>query len=582
MLSQDFINRILNEQFPLNGGHGGWLPATDDAGAPTGGYYHIYTGEFSPHDPATAQRQQRAQLQSRLQQLSSDLSGMGGNLGQISQHIAQHYPDLQAIGVNSIDNGIAQDFARQGLISPQELQSFVSHEHSRSSGGGPFGFVDRIVNELNEIAPNEITQAAASSGQSWLNNDLGYQLAQEIGASGNPIEQDVTTGMQGIVDNLAAGNQVDPAGVGSAWFGTTSEAQPIDYLGLAGPVNQEDADELAAARMGGRVAASLGLAAAAGNNPFASSGANPNAGYGTADPVTSYDASQGTQLYQSQPYVAPDGGYYPGVEGPQYQGIDVTADAMNNTGAFDQYGSMSPDGTSVFNPSGTSLWQNPLVQGTAASVAADQISQNLGGNSQGGSGNNTNGGQNLFDLLNRGSGDSSLANLLGGLGSTALGVYSADKMADAYKDIAGKEDARIREMMGFGAPSRARFEASFRPDFDIMSIPGLKPAMDTSTQTLMRQLSTKGNPFGQPGGLAEALKYVTGSVALPAVQNYQAMNAGAGGLTQFAGGAAQGPNLNPSMAAINAQGQGANAIGYGLQRMTQRPRTMADLLQGLT
>jgi hypothetical protein len=130
---------------------------------------------------------------------------------------------------------------------------------------------------------------------------------------------------------------------------------------------------------------------------------------------------------------------------------------------------------------------------------------------------------------------------LGTIGATAGSIYGNQQIADKY-------DALARDYMGLGAPSRARYEASFDPNFDINKLPGLKGAMDTSYQSLLMGLSTQGNPFGNPTGFTEAMKYVTGNVALPALQNYRNQNAASGGYGAFST-AAPGAAGN----AINAQ-----------------------------
>ena len=128
--------------------------------------------------------------------------------------------------------------------------------------------------------------------------------------------------------------------------------------------------------------------------------------------------------------------------------------------------------------------------------------------------------------------------------------------------------------MGFGAPSRQRYEASFAPGFDITQDPALKGAMDTSMQSLLRGLSTQGNPFGNPGGMAEALKYVTGNVALPYLQNYRNQAAATGGYGAFstaAPGAASG--------AIKAGGDVYADLGRGAAQLFNPPTSLEQALR---
>ena len=152
----------------------------------------------------------------------------------------------------------------------------------------------------------------------------------------------------------------------------------------------------------------------------------------------------------------------------------------------------------------------------------------------------------------------------------------------AQQDIAARNEALAREYMGFGAPSRSRYEASFAPGFDITTAdPAVKAAMDTSYQSLLRGLSARdGNPFGNPGGLAEAMKYVTGNIALPATNQYRNQNAATGGFNAFST-AAPGAANN----AINATGSMYSDIGTGLSELLnprQQPRKISLNLAGLT
>lgn len=184
------------------------------------------------------------------------------------------------------------------------------------------------------------------------------------------------------------------------------------------------------------------------------------------------------------------------------------------------------------------------------------------------------GGKTLSDLLsgNISPGDitlSDLAKSLGTIGSTALGVYGANEQTKALKDIADRYYA-------LGAPSRDRYEASYAPGFKVTDIPGYTDAIDSTTNALMRKLSTNGNPYGDPGALAEAQKYVTSNVALPAIQSYRTQNANTGGYSSFNTAA-------PSTAtgAVNAEGGIYNAIGSGIADLTHPQPSLTDILKQL-
>lgn len=156
---------------------------------------------------------------------------------------------------------------------------------------------------------------------------------------------------------------------------------------------------------------------------------------------------------------------------------------------------------------------------------------------------------------------------LGNVGSTAASVYGANETANKMKEISD-------QYMALGAPSRARYEASFGKDFDINADPTYKQALDTATESMLRKGSVGGNPFGNPGTLAEILKYTTGNVALPYLQNYRNQNAATGGYGAFntaAPGAATG--------AVNAGGEVYTDIGRGLSRITNPQQSLAQFLK---
>lgn len=159
--------------------------------------------------------------------------------------------------------------------------------------------------------------------------------------------------------------------------------------------------------------------------------------------------------------------------------------------------------------------------------------------------------------------------VIGGGAATGLGIYGANEQANKLKEIADRYYAT-------GAPSRDRYEASFAPGFRAADMPGYQDALDTSTESLLRKASTGGNPVGNPGVMAEIAKYVTGNVALPALQNYRSQNANTGGYSSF--------NTAAPSAATGAVGAGSNvynAIGSGIADLTNPRMTLADLARSL-
>lgn len=158
--------------------------------------------------------------------------------------------------------------------------------------------------------------------------------------------------------------------------------------------------------------------------------------------------------------------------------------------------------------------------------------------------------------------------ILGAAAPGLLGAYASDRQTQAYRDLA-------QQQIGFGAPSRARYEASMQQGFDPASIPGYQAAVDNSMQAMLRKLSTQGSPFGNPGGLIEANKAVIAGTALPAIQNYQNLNSSAGGLNSMAGSG----NANLSNA-IASQGNAYNSLGAAAANVTAQPQfTLADFMK---
>jgi len=163
-----------------------------------------------------------------------------------------------------------------------------------------------------------------------------------------------------------------------------------------------------------------------------------------------------------------------------------------------------------------------------------------------------------------------LGSLLGTLGATAAGAYTANQQTNDLKDLANK-------YMEFGAPSRARYEGSFAPGFTMASDPGYQDALDSTSSSLLRKLSAAGNPFDNPGGLIEANKQINSSLALPALQNYRNQNAATGGYGAF-NTAAPGA----ATAAIGSQGNALTTIAGGASDiLNPKPPslTLADLMK---
>lgn len=163
------------------------------------------------------------------------------------------------------------------------------------------------------------------------------------------------------------------------------------------------------------------------------------------------------------------------------------------------------------------------------------------------------------------------ASLLGKAAPGLLGAYGANQQAGQLSDLAN-------QYMGFGAPSRARYEASMTPGFDPTTIPGYAGALDSTSKAVMAKLSaTGGNPYGNPGDLIEANKAIVNGTALPAIQNYQNQNAASGGMSQLAGAV---PGI--AQQAIGSSGGVYSSLGAGINNAVNPPTTMADWIKMLT
>jgi len=166
-------------------------------------------------------------------------------------------------------------------------------------------------------------------------------------------------------------------------------------------------------------------------------------------------------------------------------------------------------------------------------------------------------------------GSTDLLSMLGKLGAAGLGAYASNEQSNSLTDLANKYQE-------FGAPSRARYESSMTPGFDPTSIPGYAGALDTASRGILARLSaTGGNPFGNPGGLIEANKQIVSGTALPAINEYQRLNANTG----F--GSSMNAAANIQQNAIGQDANMYNALGYGLNQITQPKQDLASLIKSL-
>lgn len=157
------------------------------------------------------------------------------------------------------------------------------------------------------------------------------------------------------------------------------------------------------------------------------------------------------------------------------------------------------------------------------------------------------------------------ASILGTVGATGLGLAGANSQSNALKDV-------YNQQMSMGAPYRDMLAQSYQPGFSMANQPDFQNALNIGADAAARATSAKvGNPVDNPGAYAEMQKYISGSLALPQLNQYRSQLGTFGQLgTNTAGAAALG----------QAQSQGGtyNALGYGLGQLTQPDNPFKGLL----
>ena len=240
--------------------------------------------------------------------------------------------------------------------------------------------------------------------------------------------------------------------------------------------------------------------------------------------------------------------------------MDLT-DILEQTGNF----TTTPPSWSPTMPDVGGQWDFPIPGQTAPIVdSATGLPLNIGDVPY--PGTKETGGGVLQQILEKLMGNpTTTLQTLGRLGAAALGYYGALEQSKALTQLAGKAS-------DYGAASRARYESSMTPGFDPNAIPGYAGALDTASKSILAKLSAVGgNPFGNPGGLIDANKAIVSGTAMPAIQEYQRMNANTG----F--GNSMNSAFNLGSQAIGADANALNAIGYGINQVTNPQPTLADL-----
>lgn len=177
-------------------------------------------------------------------------------------------------------------------------------------------------------------------------------------------------------------------------------------------------------------------------------------------------------------------------------------------------------------------------------------------------------------------------------GKTALQrILSGDGTAADYADIglkalpgvlgafgasqqSGKLGSLATQFGEYGAPSRARYEASFAPGFTMASDPGYQDALDASSKATLHSLSVNGNPAGSPNAWAASLADNNAKFAYPALQNYRSQALNASGIPNYNAAA---PGLATGQLQSNANVY--NGIGAAIGNVTNPQQSLADILK---
>jgi hypothetical protein len=157
--------------------------------------------------------------------------------------------------------------------------------------------------------------------------------------------------------------------------------------------------------------------------------------------------------------------------------------------------------------------------------------------------------------------------LAGRLAPAAIGAFASDRQADRLSDLSDK-------YIEFGGPSRARYEASFAPGFNMNMDPGYKDALDQTTKSFLHKASVTGNPADSPNAWMQTLKDVNSSFTMPALNEYRRLNAGTGGLANLTSAA---PGMD--RAAVDAERGIYDAIGAGAADVFTPRKSLSDLLR---
>jgi hypothetical protein len=159
--------------------------------------------------------------------------------------------------------------------------------------------------------------------------------------------------------------------------------------------------------------------------------------------------------------------------------------------------------------------------------------------------------------------------MIGKIAPAALGMYASSQQANKLSDLANK-------YFDVGAPSRARYEASFQPGFSMANEPGYMDAMNLATKSFLNKASVQGNPADSPNAWNQTLKDINSTFTIPALQNYRSVNANTGGLASFTPAA-----INAQTASVGSDKNFYDALGAGAADVFNPPKklNLSDFLK---
>lgn len=233
------------------------------------------------------------------------------------------------------------------------------------------------------------------------------------------------------------------------------------------------------------------------------------------------------------------------------------------------------------------------LQGVTAGTGADVPGfwENLLNGVTPSPGNVANGIKSLLPGSGNGSGETfGISNeILKGILGAGIGAYGSDKMADAISGVGNQQNALAQQYLDMGAPWRKLALDTTKPGYSLENEPGLRGVLDQAQDVFMRAASagnvsgvSGGNPWSNPGTMAEGMKYVTNSVSLPYLQNLRGWYGQMGGQGLNTSASMFGNAANAGMNAANADMGGIRALGYGLSSLFPTSSPYDDYMKQLS